>query len=380
MKESPFPTWGEFAGALAKALILVAALNTMLLLAGINPVRELVRLNTYGILDDGRDRLTYPSDLPNGQLPVDAQLFAHTIHYTDKGPDEFRVLVLGESGIAGWGLPDEHTFTAQLNDLDVQIEGRQLVAYNLAYPQPSAPRDAIVLDAALRYDPDLVVWFVTAASFNNEPAPVGANRVFFNVNRPRLEALAAQHPDLLGPWMARQGANLLDDPPAWQQIVALTDQDLLPIWFNTLFYPILPPDLGVTDVMIAEEPLPERARYMADHPGYQQMPNLTWDWLRVACRVDVDLLVINRPMWVADDEALYNPLYGRDLYDAYRAAMQAYTAEWGIAYADLWDLLPAQAYTDTALHTDRQGTLRLAEEVAAILETQGTQPCMEPSP
>ncbi len=43
----------------------------------------------------------------------------------------------------------------------MECSGRQLRFYNLGYPHPSIVKDLVVLDKAMEYDPDLVIWFVT---------------------------------------------------------------------------------------------------------------------------------------------------------------------------------------------------------------------------
>lgn len=371
-KQPPFESWAEFAGALVKAVVLVAFINVFLLLLGINPVRQLIQLNTYGLFDDGRQRLVYPSDLQNGQLPVGAQLRTHAIHYQPPA-GEFRVVVLGESGIAGWGLTDEQTLTAQLNAMPLTVEGQPVRVYNLAYPAPSAPRDVVIMEAALAYQPDLILWFVTAASLDNSERLVGANRVFFNANRTRVEALLGDYRTLDG-WYARQGANLIDQPPWWHTYSAIREQELLPVWARTLFYPFTPPELAMTDVRVGQQPLPDEARFMLGHPGFEQMPNPTWDWLDVGCRHALNkgaqLTLINRPVLVGEGaEEVYNSLYGVALYDAYREAMLTYTTEHNITYLDLWDLIPPEHYTDTPLHADAQGYGILAAEIAALLDS-----------
>src|SRR5262249_42940809 len=161
----------------------------------------------------------YPSDFQNGQLPVESLIGAHTLAYTPKAPNEYRVVVLGESGIAGWGLPDSETFTTQLTTRKLSIEGKQVIAYNLAYPSPNIARDALILDAALDYQPDLVIWFVTGAAFDNSIGALGVNGEFFALNRARLQKLV----DSVGlnAWLAAR----LDPLPAWSSWVAIHDQD-----------------------------------------------------------------------------------------------------------------------------------------------------------
>lgn len=374
MKESPFTSLPVFLRVIAKALFLVIVLNFALLASGWNPIRSLVTVNTWGLTGEGRARLAYPSDFQNGQLPLESLLAAHQLAYTQKAEDEYRVLLLGESGVAGWGVRDEDTLADQLTAMDIQIDGKKLTAYNLAYPQPSVARDLLILDAAMIYQPDLVIWFLTPSSLDNTPDIVGSNRVFFDLNRARFEALIDYYNPLLGEWYAGHGPQLLTPEPTWQKYVAIRDQELFPIWLNTLFYPFIEPDLAVSDRRIGIEPIPEEARYTDDHPGFETMPNETWQFLRTGCRRALEggaqMLVVNEPMVIGsgpNSDVNYNIQYERALYDRYHEALGEFIAECRIGYADLWDVIPAERFTDTPLHADAEGFAIFATALENVL-------------
>ena len=192
MRGSPFPSLRVTLRVLAKALVLLLILNFACLATNFNPIAALLRINTWSLVGHGRARLAYPSDFQNGQLPIESLVGAHNLAYTPKAADEYRVVVLGESGIAGWGLHDEETFTAQLTARNVKINGKRVVAYNLAYPSPSTPRDVLIMDAALHYQPDLVLWFLTPAALDDAPSAIGTNSALFDLNRDRLKTLTAE--------------------------------------------------------------------------------------------------------------------------------------------------------------------------------------------
>lgn len=382
LKESPFPSLLVFVRVLVKALIIVTVVNVALLAAGANPVRALVQLNTFALAGEKRPRLAYPSDFTNGQLPVEALLGMHALS-EPKAPGEFRVVLLGDSGIAGWGVPDDETLAAELNDLGIRVRGGRAVAYNLAYPQPSAARDLIILDAALRYEPDLVVWFVTPAALNNAPDAAGQNRVFYDLNRARLQALAREHGDLLDGWMQANAAALLPDEPAWQAYTAIRDQELLPVWLNSLFYPLVEPELAPSERRVGAEPVPDRARYTLADPGFSSMPNDAWQFLRAGCREaragGAQLVIVNQPMAIGTEgsgsEINYNLMYGRELYDRYREALVWFTGYYGLSYTDLWDAIPAARFTDTPTHMDAMGYKMLAATLQGVLASGGNSTC-----
>ena len=44
-------------------------------------------------------------------------------------------------------------------------DGKVIRAYNLSYPAPNVLRDALIMQYALNYQPDLIVWPITLESF-----------------------------------------------------------------------------------------------------------------------------------------------------------------------------------------------------------------------
>ncbi len=376
----PFDTTTSMLRVLAKGVALALLFNIGLLAAGIDPARQLVQLNPWPLFG-GRERLIYPSDLANGQLHAEAQLATHRFSVEPASDDQFRVALLGESGIAGWGLTDAETLSTQLSEREISINGRQVEAYNLAYPQPSVARDVVLMDALLDLpnQPDLIIWFVTAASLDDSDALLGANRVFFNINEDRLRALVDSYP-ALDPWFEQKAPALLDQPSELEQAFAVQHQDLLPVWVNTLLYPFVEPSYAQTDVRIGLTDVPEAPRYTSEHPGFREMPNETWAFLTVGCQLalseDVDLLLVNRPIMVGERGAFsstnYNSLYSRALYDDYRQTLTTYTADNDIAFADTWNSIPVDNYTDTPLHADRSGYGILAAELETILVEEGS--------
>jgi hypothetical protein len=79
-----------------------------------------------------------------------------------KAADEFRAFFIGDSSVWGSGLMSDETYAARLTQAGLTApEGRRIVAYNLGYPAQSMLKDVMLLDAAMRYQPDMIIWFVT---------------------------------------------------------------------------------------------------------------------------------------------------------------------------------------------------------------------------
>jgi hypothetical protein len=369
MRSAPFPSLRVLIRVLTKAVLLLVITNVVFLAAGIDPVSRLLTFNTWWLVGHGRARLVYPSDFANGQLPVEALLAAHEIAYTPKARDEYRVVTLGSSGILGWGLEDRETFTAQLNTRRLTINGKRVVAYNLAYPSPQMPREIAILDAAMAYQPDLVIWFAAMETFNNSLALYEVNPAAIDLNYQRLK----QRADMSGltAWLDTRV------PPeqaalSWRSWLAIHNENALPVWFATLFYPFNTPSIGRTNRRLAREALPGQAKYRA--ADFEPMPNEVWQFLPVARGltdgVGARLLLINQPIFIgsgARSDTLYNQAYTRALYDHYRETLSQYTRDHQIWYADLWNAVPPSYFTDDVLHMDAAGTSLLVERVSALL-------------
>jgi hypothetical protein len=370
MRSSPFPSLSITLRVLAKAVILLLILNFVCLAVRFNPVATLTRFNTWWLVGHGRARLVYPSDFQNGQLPVEDILGAHEIAYTPKTDDEYRVILLGESGIAGWGLHDQDTLSAQLTARNIRINGKRLVAYNLAYPSPSAARDVLILDGALRYRPDLVLWFITPAALDNSVGAVDTNGVFFDLNREQLKRITSAN-NLIDWYTTR----FPTEPPNNLPFVAIQGQDTLPVWLNSLFYPFIVPDLGLTTRRVGSEPLPEIPQYTIGRAGFDPMPNETWRFLDIgrtlAEQAGARLMLINEPMLIGSglhSDVIYNREYQRAFYDAYRQKLIDYAAQNKFRLVDLWNVIPAASFTDTPLHSDPAGYAVLTDHLVKLLE------------
>jgi hypothetical protein len=87
---------------------------------------------------------------------------------------------------------------------------------------------------------------------------------------------------------------------------------------------------------------------------------------------DIPILLINEPMLISQGEnsdLRYNFLYPRWAYDGWRASMQAKAGQNDWNYLDLWDLIPAQDFTNSAIHIRAAAERILLEQVKpSILE------------
>ena len=137
------------------------------------------KISVYNGLFPGRLRFPY-AESPNSysswyNVPIiedfDAMFAAHIISAGPKPADEFRVLLLGNSATWGGHVSPENMLAEQFNRLGMNAcDGRKIKVYDFGYPWPSLLRDLLVLDRAMEYEPDMVIWLVTLHSFEKKAA------------------------------------------------------------------------------------------------------------------------------------------------------------------------------------------------------------------
>jgi hypothetical protein len=82
------------------------------------------------------------------------------------------------------------------------------------------------------------------------------------------------------------------------------------------------------------------------------------------------VILVNEPMLIStgrNSDIRYNFFYPRWAYDDYRTQMEGRAAQNGWDYLDLWNLVPATEFTDSAIHLTPRGEIMLAEAIAAYL-------------
>ena len=85
---------------------------------------------------------------------------------------------------------------------------------------------------------------------------------------------------------------------------------------------------------------------------------------------DVPVLIVNEPILVSEGKnshVRYNFFYPRWAYDQYRQllAEQAQDANW--MYVDLWDLVPQEEFTNSAVHLTPKGSRLYYQVLKPIL-------------
>ncbi len=356
---------------LAKGLLLFIALDLLFML--LSPLSVLGKLSAYNSIFPGRMRLPYgenPDQAYNFSLyNLDAMLASHELSARSKPGDEYRVLLLGDSSVWGYLLKPEQTLSADINAANIKApDGRIVHAYNLGYPTLSLAKDLLILDYALRYHPDLVIWLVTLESF-----PLSQQ-----LDSPILQNNPAATKKLISAY----SLNLdLHDPrfvtPSFWQATLVGQRRALADVLRLQLYGIMWAATGVDQYYPAAYDPPQAD--LAKDESFQGLlpPNLltqdlSMDILSAGMRSagDVPIIFVNEPIYLSrgeNSDIRYNFFYPRWAYDQYRQIIaQACQAEkW--TCLDEWNLVPSSEFTNSAIHMSPRGTELLAAELGKAI-------------
>jgi hypothetical protein len=333
------------------------------------------KISLYNRLVPGRERLPYgenSAESYNLSLNNLKAMFASHEVSRAKAEDEYRVVLIGDSSTWGYLLEPEDTLAGQINRLKlVGADGRLIRAYNLGYPTMSLTKDLMLLDQAVGYSPDLVIWLFTLESFprheqlnsplvQNNPEPVRqlieTYRLNLNANDARFVAYSFLDRTLVG--RRREVADWLRLQLYGVKWAATGIDQAYPEY--TLRQSDF--DENITWKTLSEpQPLPE------DY--------LAWEVLvaGVERAGEVPMLLINEPMFISsgqNSDLRYNFFYPRWVYDEYRQQLSQRAEENGWWYVDLWDIIAPNEFTDSPVHMTPAGTRQFAERVGAIIQDQ----------
>lgn len=366
--------WRTALRIVVKAAALFIVLN--LAFAWLNPLEALGRVSLYNTLLPGRERLPYgenPAESYNLSLyNLPAMFASHTVSRS-KAPDEFRVLLIGDSGTWGWLLENDDTLAAQINAAGLEVGEKRVVVYNLGYPIMSLMKDLLLLDEAMHDQPDMIVWLVTLESFPREQQlfpPIVQN------NAQRVRSLIERHDLNLDPNDSRLVTPTFLERTLVGQRRALADWLRLQVYgFSWAFTGI---DQAIPEAYtLRSSDFEEDVSWQNfDEPIPLTANDLAFDVLAagVARAGDVPMLIVNEPTYISsgqNSDLRYNAFYPRWAYDAYRdlLADEATANRWN--YLDLWDVIPPDEFTDTPVHLTAEGVRLLSGYVGqAIIENR----------
>jgi lysophospholipase L1-like esterase len=288
-----------------------------------------------------------------------------------KGPEEFRVLVIGDSGTWGWFLEPADTLAGQLNEAGLRTaDGRSVVAYNLGYPIMALSKDLMLLDAALAAEPDLIIWPVTQQSFPREQQLVPP---LVQENPERLRRLIEEFDIKLDPDDERFADPDLLAKSIVGQRRALADLIRLQLygfsWAATGIDQAIPEEIPLRKSDFEED----LSWGEIESPRVLDESSLAFDVLAagVTRAGEVPLLIVNEPIFISDgrnSDLRYNAWYPRWAYDQYRELLGQRAAAEGWTYLDLWQAIDPSEFTDSPVHLTPEGMAQLADILAPVLE------------
>lgn len=321
-------------------------------------------LSLYGWLVPARPRLPFgenPSQAYNFSLySLPAMFAAHEVQARHNGAQaEFRVFVLGDSSVWGLLLRPEETLSGQLNRMEPSLCGKPAHFYNLGYPTLSLTKDLLLLEYAARYQPDAILWLTTLEAFPLEKqlaSPLAANNAV-SINR------------LIEKYRLPLGALPL---PTYPQSTLFGQRRALADWIRLQLYAIPWAATGIDQFYPTQYAAPQTnfAAGQTDFHSLQpplEASALAYEVLRAGMEHSpAPVWLINEPMLLSQGEnsALrYNFFYPRWAYDAYLQQISAQAREQGWQYLDLWNILPASDFTNSAIHLTPAGEQKLARAI-----------------
>jgi len=358
---------------LVKGLLLFLILNFAV---GLIPVGNTWgKLSLYNLVWPGRARLPFgenPAAAYNLSLyDLEAMFASHEINADPKPADEYRIILIGDSGTWGTLLEPQDTLSGLINaDGLTASDGRTVRAYNLAYPSMSITKDLMILKKALTYEPNLILWPVTLQSFPNQ----------IQIETP----LVANNSQRAIPLIETYNLPLKDDLSAFTQ-TTYWDRTLIGrrrTIFDALqlqFYGMMWAATGI-DQTYPTDYTPAQRDFEADDAafagwasGEMQRIDLLTAALTAGANLasDVPVLLINEPMFISigqNSDLRYNFFYPRWAYDQYRAWLTEDAGLSAWVYLDLWDVVPETEFTNSAVHLTPAGSRAYYEALKPTLE------------
>ena len=359
-----------------KGLLLFILINIIFVI--INPLPFISKISIYNYIIPGRDRLPYgemPDQAYNLSLySLDAMFASHEISAPGKPSNEYRVIVIGDSSVWGYLLEPEDTLSSQINSDAVKLlDGRQVRAYNLGYPTLSLTKDLVILDYAMRYSPDLIIWLVTLESFPREKqldSPLIQNNPII------IKKLISTYSLGVNPNDARLVAHNF-----WDSTL-MGERRLLADLIRLQLYGVMWAATGI-DQYYPESYDPPQENLTAEKSFHDLLPpslsptDLSLDILSAGGEIanPVPVMYVNEPIYLSQGEnsdIRYNFFYPRWAYDQYRQLFIDLCAEQNWKCLDEWKLVPPGEFTNSAIHMTSLGTHMLATEIEKAILSVST--------
>ncbi len=325
-------------------------------------------VSAYNFLFPGLTRLPFGGSFSVMIDNVDPMLASHRIA-APKAQDEYRVVLLGDSSVWGENLRAYDIISEQWNRLHLRCGDKTIKVYDLGYPHPSVVKDLVILDKAVEYKPDLIIWFVTLNTLN--PRQINP---FLEANRERvIDLLKAYHIPFA------YSENLNQTSPSFYDRTLIGQRSILA---RQIKLQLLGAVWAATDTdsdeVSGQEPLDYNVGKNPLYRGMDSSQDITNLLLFGALAAGMDIshptpvLIVNEPIFVTTEEyatVRYNAMYPRWAYDQFRTALaeQAHARGWN--YLDLWNAIPPEDFLDAGVHRSAASQQLLIQQINPTLQS-----------
>lgn len=350
---------------LMKAALLFVLFNFAFILLHDVP---LGKLSLYNIIFPGRERFPFGETRESYNLSLfdlDAMFASHILAGTAKTPDEYRVLLIGDSSVWGTLRTPEQTLAGQLNVSPIIACGKTVKTYNLGYPTISLTKDLMIIDQATQYQPDLILWLTTLEAFPKAKqldSPIVAN------NAERIRELIFKYELNASPndpalnRSSKQEQTFVSQRRAVADLIRLQIYGVL--WSSTGIDQVYPEDYEHAQIDLEAND---------DFHALRTLNGaLAIDVLDAGLSTSIPTLLVNEPILIsngANSDIRYNFYYPRWAYDEYRRLLAEYAKTYDRNYLDLWDIVPMNEFTNSAIHLTPAGEKILAEKIATAIQS-----------
>ncbi|MFH2037848.1 MAG: hypothetical protein ABIJ65_00265 [Chloroflexota bacterium] len=333
------------------------------------------KLSLYNHIFPGRLRLPFgenPSEAYNFSLDnLDAMFASHVISADRRLNDEYRVFVIGDSSIWGILLKPEETLSGLVGSDLTNCDGRTINVYNLGYPTLSLTKDIMVLEKAMQFKPDLIIWFVTLESFPSDKqlsSPIVANNLAYIKQITEKDDLNLRLTEPSETLMNLFEKNFLHQRRALSDLLRL--QLYGGMWAATAIDQYYPEDYERAQIDLKDDP-----GFHGWLPPEMNKKGLAFNVLDAGEKIagDVPLILINEPILISNGEnsdIRYNFYYPRWAYDQYRMLLAQYSLDHSWRYFDFWDFVPMDEFTNSAIHLTPAGESILASHLLENIRSE----------
>jgi hypothetical protein len=313
-----------------------------------------------------------PSEAYNFSLDnLDAMFASHVISGDEKMKGEYRVIVIGDSSTWGILLKPEETLTGLVNADLLDCDGRLINVYNLGYPTLSLTKDIMILEKAMQFKPDLIIWLVTLEAFPLDKqltSPIVANNLTY------IRQISKKYDLQLGLTEPVEMPLTIYDKSIVAQRRALADLIRLQLyggmWSATSIDQIYPAEYERAQVDLKKD-----TAFHGWAPPEMNEEELAFEILDAGEKIagDVPIILINEPILISNGEnsdIRYNFYYPRWAYDQYRKLLADYSIDHSWKFQDFWDIVPMDEFTNSAIHLTPAGENILAGHLVQEIRTE----------